>query len=67
MGRIKQSSQKSLANKLMIGYGEEFSTDFNKNKEGVKKFSNVGSKTVRNKIAGYISKVMKQRAKSAEL
>ncbi len=67
MGRIKQSALKRLANKLMAEYNDEFDIDFGKNKEGVQKFSTVESKSVRNKIAGYISRIMKQRAKSAEL
>lgn len=67
MGRIKQSALKRLANKLLAEYGKEFDTDFGKNKEMVQKFSIIGSKPIRNKIAGYISRVMRQRAKSAEL
>lgn len=67
MGRIKQSSLKRLANKLMAEYKGEFDIDFGKNKKGVQKFINVESKSVRNKIAGYISRVMKRHAKSAEL
>lgn len=67
MGRIKQSSLKRLANKLLLEHKEELGTDLDKNKEIVRKFSNIESKSIRNKIAGYISKVVKQRTKSEEL
>lgn len=62
MGRIKQTYLKRIANGLMKEYGEEFSIDFNNNKVKVQEFSDVKSNVIRNKIAGYITRVMKQRS-----
>ncbi|MEA3255404.1 MAG: 30S ribosomal protein S17e [Candidatus Altiarchaeota archaeon] len=62
MGRIKQTYLKRIANSLMKEYDSEFSVDFNNNKKKVQEFSDVKSNVIRNKIAGYITRVMKQRS-----
>lgn len=62
MGRIKQSFMKRIANDLLKKYRKEFSSDFNENKKAVQKFSTVESKSVRNKIAGYITRVIRQQS-----
>ena len=61
MGRIKQSSLKRIANELMKNYGEEFTTEFETNKAKVQEHSDVSSKKIRNRIAGYTVRVMKQK------
>lgn len=60
MGRIKQTYLKRVAEKLLGGYREEFGKDFEVNKKKVNEHSDVKSKSIRNKIAGYITRVMKQ-------
>lgn len=60
MGRIKQTYLKRIANELLERYKGDFSKDFKKNKESVQELSTVKSKSIRNKIAGYITKVMKR-------
>ena len=62
MGRIKQTYLKRIANELLEKYKGEFGKDFQKNKEKVQELSTVESKAIRNKIAGYITKVMKREA-----
>ncbi|HEX55460.1 MAG: 30S ribosomal protein S17e [Candidatus Altiarchaeales archaeon] len=64
MGRIKQAFLKRIADKLLEEYGDEFTTDFETNKRKVQEFSNVESKTMRNKIAGYITRVKKKEGES---
>ncbi len=59
MGRIKQTYIKRIAEKLVEDYGKEFGTDFDKNKKQVDELCDVRSKPIRNKIAGYITRVMK--------
>lgn len=66
MGRIKQTYLKRLAEKLLKEYGEEFSTDFENNKKKVSEHSNAGGTAIRNKIAGYIARVMKNKQKSVQ-
>jgi len=65
MGRIKQTYLKRVANELLETYKGEFSKDFQKNKEKVHELSTVESKSIRNKIAGYITKVVKKEATEA--
>ncbi|MBU0667192.1 MAG: 30S ribosomal protein S17e [Nanoarchaeota archaeon] len=61
MGRIKTQLAKRLSQKLISRKGELFSTDFEKNKELVAKSLDVPSKKIRNVIAGYISRLVKNR------
>lgn len=60
MGRIKQTYLKRIAEKLMKEYEDEFSTDFEENKKKVQELSDVESKPIRNKIAGYITRAVKK-------
>ena len=59
IGRIKQKGLKRIAKELMDEYKEEFNNDFDNNKKKVQEFTTVESKSIRNKIAGYITHVMK--------
>ncbi|RLI95672.1 MAG: 30S ribosomal protein S17e [Candidatus Altiarchaeales archaeon] len=62
MGRIKQIFMKRVALQLMDEYPDEFNTDFENNKKKVQEFTDIESKPMRNKIAGYITRTMKQKA-----
>jgi small subunit ribosomal protein S17e len=66
MGRIKQTYLKRVAKNLMAEYPDEFGTDFDVNKKKVGELSTVKSKSIRNKIAGYLSRVMKQKSVSVD-
>ena len=57
MGRIKQTYLKRIAEKVTKAYDEEFNTDFENNKKKVQEFTTVKSKSIRNKVAGYITRV----------
>jgi len=61
MGRIKTLLVKSIAKKLIKEYGEEFTPEFDKNKELVKKYTNATSTKMRNIIAGYTARMIKQK------
>jgi small subunit ribosomal protein S17e len=61
MGRIKPTYLKRIAEKLMREYGDEFTTDFEGNKGKVQELSNVKSKSMRNKIAGCITRIVKKK------
>jgi small subunit ribosomal protein S17e len=54
MGNIRPTYIKSLASKLLAEYGDEFGVDFEENKHKVTEYTNVRSKTIRNRVAGYI-------------
>ena len=61
MGRIKTMLVKSIAKKLIKEHGQEFTSEFDKNKELVEKYTNVDSTKMRNIIAGYTARLVKQK------
>jgi small subunit ribosomal protein S17e len=63
MGRIKTSFIKRVAQDLFDARVEEFSTDFNKNKETVDKLASFESNRMRNVVAGYITRLKKRSMK----
>ncbi|MFH1402739.1 MAG: 30S ribosomal protein S17e [Candidatus Altiarchaeota archaeon] len=63
MGRIKQTYLKRIAGKLLKDRGEIFNTEFEHNKKAVQENTDITSKSIRNKIAGYVTRVVKNRAK----
>lgn len=52
---IKPAYVKKTARLLMERYPEAFSHDFEQNKELVTELTNIESKNVRNRIAGYVT------------
>ncbi len=62
MDRIRRISQT-----LLQRYPERFSTDFEKNKEVLSELTVIGSKTLRNHIAGYITKTLKETVVEREV
>jgi small subunit ribosomal protein S17e len=63
MGRIKQTYLKRVADKLLREYPDVFTADFEENKKRVAQHTDITSKSIRNKIAGYITKKVKQKDK----
>jgi len=63
MGKIKSKQVKRASNELMEN-GIEFHEEFEKNKRILGK--EMPSKKMRNKMAGYLSRYMKQKKKEAE-
>jgi len=61
MGRIRQRSIKSVARKLVDELPDDFGKDYQQNKEKLKELNLLDSKTVRNKVAGYIVRVTKNK------
>lgn len=64
MGRVRPVFIKKVSKELMAKYSDLFTTDFEKNKEYLNKFLKIQSKVVRNRIAGYITHLKKQKIKS---
>jgi len=60
MGRIKTVLVKRVTKRLVADHKEEFSEDYAKNKEVVKKYVNIMSPKIRNVIAGYAVRLIKQ-------
>ncbi|MFB6354381.1 MAG: 30S ribosomal protein S17e [Halobacteriales archaeon] len=52
---IKPAYIKNIATTLMEEYPEAFSADFEQNKQSVEELTNIDSKEVRNRVAGYVT------------
>lgn len=60
MGRIKTVLVKRVTKQLVEKYKDEFSEDYTKNKEVVAKYTRIESRKIRNVIAGYAARLVKQ-------
>ncbi|MDI9623840.1 MAG: 30S ribosomal protein S17e [Methanothermobacter sp.] len=62
MGNIRTAFVKRIAKELIEKNPGKFTVDFEENKKLVEKFSTVNTKHLRNKIAGYITRLMRQQS-----
>ncbi len=62
MGSVKPSYIKNFAIDLLNTHLDAFGLDFEQNKLKVSEYTDIKNKTIRNRIAGYITRVMRQRA-----
>jgi len=60
MGNVRPTYIKRVAIELVERYPEQFTDDFQHNKEMVAKLSDVSTKVMRNRIAGYVTRYRKQ-------
>ncbi len=56
MGTVKPAYIKNVAMELLKKYSELFTNDFDENKRIVQELTNIRSKRVRNRVAGYITR-----------
>ena len=61
MGRIKTTLIKRITADLMNKHGDKFKADFEENKKLVEKYVDVPSNKIRNVIAGYVTRLVKNR------
>lgn len=61
MGNIRTSFVKRLAKELVETHKDQFTTDFDENKKLVMEFTTVSTKHLRNKIAGYVTRLISQQ------
>nr|WP_297464575.1 30S ribosomal protein S17e [Thermococcus sp.] len=59
MGNIKQTFIKRVARELIDRYPNEFNREFEHNKRKVEELTTVQSKTTRNRIAGYVTRLVR--------
>jgi small subunit ribosomal protein S17e len=57
---IKPAYVKKTGTRLMERYPEAFNDDFEHNKRSVRELTNIESKGVRNRIAGYVTRKHEQ-------
>ncbi len=67
MGKVRPAFIKNTAKRLLELYPDKFTTDFEHNKCMVQELTNITSKRVRNRVAGYITRLVKRREKLKQL
>ncbi len=61
IGRIRQGYIKRVAKEMINLYGSEFTADFKENRKNLVKHVKIQGKFLKNKIAGYITHLVKQK------
>jgi small subunit ribosomal protein S17e len=65
MGRIRQKYIKRSARLLLEKYPDKFTGDYQQNRNALDGVATIGSKPLKNKIAGYIATLVKQKSEEA--
>tara|TARA_B100001750_G_C15307958_1_gene495684 strand:+ start:510 stop:701 length:192 start_codon:yes stop_codon:yes gene_type:complete len=60
MGRVRPTYIKRVAIELVRSHPDKFTEDFDHNKKVVAELTDVGSITMRNRIAGYVTRFREQ-------
>jgi small subunit ribosomal protein S17e len=63
LGRVRTVQVKSLTQQLVEYYADRFNEDFDNNKKVVDEVTDIQSKKMRNKVAGYITHLVNQERK----
>lgn len=58
MGKVRPEHVKNVARELIELYPEKFNTDFQNNKKALDSLAKVSSVKLRNRIAGYITRLL---------
>ncbi|HPE64186.1 MAG TPA: 30S ribosomal protein S17e [Methanothrix sp.] len=61
MGSVKPNYIKNFADDLMKTYHGSFNNDFEHNKDMVSSYTDIKNKTIRNRVAGYITRKVQIR------
>ena len=62
MGNIRTSFVKRTSKELIETYEGTFTTDFEENKKLVEEYTSVSTKHLRNKIAGYVTRLVRNQS-----
>ena len=62
MGRIRTKDIKVAAKELIKRYPEKFTKNFEENKKALNELKIIDEKKMRNKIAGYIVRLLSQKS-----
>jgi small subunit ribosomal protein S17e len=60
-GKARTDLEKKIARELVERFPDKFTTDFENNKKLVESLTNISSKKLRNKVAGYITQLQNQK------
>jgi len=58
LGKVRPDRVKRVARELVERFPEKFTVDFESNKELVESLTNISSTKLRNRIAGYITRLL---------
>jgi small subunit ribosomal protein S17e len=58
---------RSISEQILNRYPQEFSADFEKNKKALEDIAVISSKQMRNHIAGYIARTLKEDVETEEI
>ena len=67
MGKVRTEQVKRIARELLDMYEDKFTTDFEANKKLVVALTNISSKKLRNRVAGYTTRLASSVYSSEEL
>jgi small subunit ribosomal protein S17e len=57
LGKVRTEQVKRIARELLDRYEDKFTTDFETNKKLVDTLTNISSKKLRNRVAGYTARL----------
>ena len=60
-GKVRTELEKRIAQELVERFSDKFTTDFENNKKLVESLTNISSKKLRNRVAGYITQLQNQK------
>ena len=60
-GKVRIELEKKIARELVERFPDKFTTDFETNKKLLESLTNISSKKLRNRIAGYITQLQNQK------
>lgn len=60
MGNIRTKDIKKAAFQIKQDYHEKLGSDFGKNKQAVKELNLIENKRMRNRVVGYLTRIMKR-------
>jgi len=66
LGKVRPERVKKTAHELVELYPDKFNTDFQNNKEVVESLVQISSSKLRNRIAGYITRLLSIRTEETE-
>ncbi len=66
MGKVRTEKVKKVARELVQKYPDKFNTDFENNKKNLDAMASIYSTKLRNRIAGYVTRLMAIAKASAE-
>lgn len=66
MGKVRPENVKKAARELLEEYPDKFTTDFQTNKKALESLTKIPSPRLKNRVAGYITRLLSIAKKRAE-